>query len=294
MNSGHTSLSAMPGSPLDAPHPAVESLNQSADHSVTSGGGARVKWRRWGRGRPLVLVHGGAGSWRHWTRNIAELAEHRTVIAPDMPGYGDSDLPADPHSVASMADALSAGIEALLPPEQGFDLAGFSFGSLVSILVAHRLAARIDRLILVGSRYVDNGAMRWDGLVNWKRITDPVAREAALRNNMRTTMIADDEHIDSLALHLYCVDVLKQRLRPATLRDGTAVAAELAKVPTTIRVAGISGRHDHAYGDIGHLQAPGLTALRPEARLHVIDDASHWVMYEQAPIFNQLLLKVLE
>jgi pimeloyl-ACP methyl ester carboxylesterase len=43
-----------------------------------------------GAGRPLVLVHGGHGSWLHWVRNIEALSAKRTLWIPDLPGYGDS------------------------------------------------------------------------------------------------------------------------------------------------------------------------------------------------------------
>ena len=59
-------------------------------------GGAQTELRHglavrcWGRGAPLVLLHGGMGSWTHWGRNIGALARKFTVITLDMPGYGDS------------------------------------------------------------------------------------------------------------------------------------------------------------------------------------------------------------
>jgi len=50
-------------------------------------------WRVWGGGPPLVLLHGGTGSWMHWIRNIEELARDFTVVAPDIPGSGESASP---------------------------------------------------------------------------------------------------------------------------------------------------------------------------------------------------------
>ena len=46
-----------------------------------------------GSGKPLVLIHGGHGGWYHWMANIAALAKHRRVIAPDLPGFGASSSP---------------------------------------------------------------------------------------------------------------------------------------------------------------------------------------------------------
>ncbi len=41
---------------------------------------------RRGSGSPLLLVHGLGAGWRSWTPLIEELAEHREVIAVDLPG----------------------------------------------------------------------------------------------------------------------------------------------------------------------------------------------------------------
>ena len=54
--------------------------------------GAAIVARTWGDGPPVVLIHGAAGSWNHWIRNVDTLAEHHLVIGVDLPGYGESDL----------------------------------------------------------------------------------------------------------------------------------------------------------------------------------------------------------
>jgi pimeloyl-ACP methyl ester carboxylesterase len=64
-------------------------------HDVVHGG-VRVSWRRFGdesAHAPLVLLHGGHGSWMHWLRNVEALSAGRTLWLPDMPGFNDSDAP---------------------------------------------------------------------------------------------------------------------------------------------------------------------------------------------------------
>ena len=64
--------------------------------------GARLSWRRWGGDNPgqlpLVLVHGGFGSWTHWAANLPELMSQRQVWTGDLPGLGDSELIPAPHT----------------------------------------------------------------------------------------------------------------------------------------------------------------------------------------------------
>src|SRR5689334_12155643 len=103
----------------------------SSDRPVARVRGLAV--RTWGSGEPLVLLHGGMGSWNHWSRNIDALARRYAVHALDMPGYGDSpsvprDMPDDDYA-AMVAEAVIA-IDSYQPPA----LAGFSFGGIIAAM----------------------------------------------------------------------------------------------------------------------------------------------------------------
>jgi pimeloyl-ACP methyl ester carboxylesterase len=92
-------------------------------------------WHTWGQATrrpelaPLVLLHGGSGSWMHWLRNIPALVDSgRWVLVPDLPGFGDSAVPAG----GSDADALPE------PMEQGLNML---VGALPATWWAFHLAA---------------------------------------------------------------------------------------------------------------------------------------------------------
>ncbi len=72
-------------------------------------------WRVWGEGEPLVLFHGGSGSWTHWIRNIAELSRHYELWVADIPGLGDSTMPPQPWVPQTIADVVVAGLGELFP-----------------------------------------------------------------------------------------------------------------------------------------------------------------------------------
>ncbi|MCZ8108255.1 MAG: alpha/beta fold hydrolase, partial [Burkholderiales bacterium] len=72
-------------------HPEAAPLEASARRVETPCGEGRMVWRIWGEGPPLVLLHGGYGSWLHWIRTIPAFADRRTLHVPDLPGLGDSD-----------------------------------------------------------------------------------------------------------------------------------------------------------------------------------------------------------
>ena len=52
----------------------VEALAGAATVHETPCGDGAMRWREWGRGETLVLLHGGFGSWLHWVRNIEALS----------------------------------------------------------------------------------------------------------------------------------------------------------------------------------------------------------------------------
>ena len=83
-----------------------------------------MAWRVWGGGEPLVLLHGGSGSWTHWIRNIAELSRHYELWVPDIPGLGASAMPPEPFNPASIAAVVAAGLDALLPPRARLRIRG--------------------------------------------------------------------------------------------------------------------------------------------------------------------------
>src|SRR3954464_1149309 len=115
--------------------------------------GHRVAYRMAGDpgdGRPvLLLVPGLAGSSRTWRDVLPKLAEHATVVAPDLPGHGDSDKPRQDYSVGGYANALRDLLIAL-----GIERAtsvGQSLGGGVAMQFAYQHPQRCERLVLVGS-----------------------------------------------------------------------------------------------------------------------------------------------
>jgi pimeloyl-ACP methyl ester carboxylesterase len=93
----------------------VDALRERASVHLSPCGVGHMVWHVWGEGRPLLLLHGGSGSWTHWVRNIDSLvAAGYQVVAPDLPGFGDSAQPAKGSDADAMPDPLEAGLQTLL------------------------------------------------------------------------------------------------------------------------------------------------------------------------------------
>ena len=117
-----------PEAPVEALAATVRALNGAARKRTTPSGDGVMVWRVWGAGEPVVLLHGGYGSWTHWIRIIPELSQHYELWVPDMPGLGSSAMPPDPRTPPGIAQVVAAGLGEIFPPGAGVRLVGFSFG----------------------------------------------------------------------------------------------------------------------------------------------------------------------
>jgi pimeloyl-ACP methyl ester carboxylesterase len=102
-----------------------------------------------GRGEPLLLVHGLGGTRHTWRHLVGQLATTHTVIAPDLPGHGDSDVPAGDYSLGAHAAALRDLLVAL--GHSSATIAGHSLGGGIALQFAYQFPERTDRLMLISS-----------------------------------------------------------------------------------------------------------------------------------------------
>jgi 2-hydroxy-6-oxonona-2,4-dienedioate hydrolase len=256
-------------------------LEASARKVLTPCGSGSLTWRTWGSGPPLVLVHGGSGSWQHWVRNIDALAATREVWCPDTPYYGDSADAPEPGGMAGIAQAFAAGYAQLFAGT-AVDVIAFSFGALVTCETAALRPGLIRRLILVGA--ASHGLPRHDiGLQPWKAIEDAQARYALHRDNLHRLMLAhpvDDE--GAVRLHVRAVEA--GRFNSRRLAFSTRVR-DLIGALQVAQLDAIYGEHDPTAGrDLAGLQAL-FEAARPGLRFRVVHDAGHWVPYERPQAF---------
>ena len=102
-----------------------------------------------GTGPTVLLIHGLGGTRQTWRHLIAPLARNHTVIAPDLPGHGQSDPPAGDYSLGAHACALRDLLLAL--GHQRATLVGHSLGGGVALQTAYQFPERTDRIVLISS-----------------------------------------------------------------------------------------------------------------------------------------------
>jgi pimeloyl-ACP methyl ester carboxylesterase len=229
--------------------------------------------------RPLVLLHGGSGSWTHWVRNVEHFAQTRPVWALDIPGFGDSDLPT---GVAD-ADGLVPYLAEILMQsfnDEAVDVMGFSFGGMTAGLMAAQFPQIIRQLILVGAPGL--------GLFGKELPMRGMAAQmdhAEIRNvhrhNLTAMMFAHAESVSDEVIDLQQANVARDRLRRRRIARTDVMAS--AQTNWTCPVHGVWGELDALYANTLQ-QVP--TVLPSLATFKVVPDAGHWLMYERPEAFH--------
>ena len=266
----------------------------SSKRIVQSYAWGEVVWHVWGdvlngtnKKEPLVLIHGGSGSWTHWVRNVEYLAKSRSVWALDIPGFGDSSLPDGVKDADELVPYL-VEIFSKSFPGQAVDAMGFSFGGMTLGLLAAENPKLVKKMILVGvpglGLFGEDLPMR--GMVS--NMTEAQQR-GVHRHNLNTMMLARESSVTDDVIDMQQKNVSRDRLR----RRRIARTDVLAKVQSKWQcpVHGIWGEKDALYkGTIQNISSV-LTGL---ASLTIVPDAGHWVMFEKPDAFHKALAPLLD
>ncbi len=119
------------------------------EHRYATVDGVRLHYVTGGNpeGEMLVLFAGFPESWCAWRKIMPRLGERYRLMAPDLPGQGDSDRPIAGYDTQALATAAHGLLEQL-----GIDhyhLAGHDVGAWVAYLYAHLFAGEVKRLVLL-------------------------------------------------------------------------------------------------------------------------------------------------
>ncbi|MFN3973176.1 MAG: alpha/beta fold hydrolase [Gemmobacter sp.] len=253
----------------------------SAPNALTTTDGRR--YRRAGAGPPLVLVHGFLGGSEQWLPEIACLAPHFDVIAPDLPGFGAACGAAGCARIEDMADSLIALLDGLGIRE--FCLLGHSMGGMIVQDIARKVPDRVTRLVLFATGARGLMPDRFEPIetskqrLNHDGITSTAARIVAtwFVDGTDATGFASLAAIGAganSAAALCALDAM-------AVWDGRAHLAALT-MPTLV----IWGEKDRSYR---WPQIELLWKALPNAGLAVIPRAAHAAHLEKPAVFHALL-----
>lgn len=264
--------------------------------------GLQIHYFMAGHGPAVVLLHGYAETSRMWRPLIPRLADHFSVIAPDLPGIGDSAIPSTGANIMRAAMQMHALVASL-----GFkraEVVGHDIGLMVAYAYAARYRADVSKLVLMDAFL--------PGVNGWKEIYDdpnlwhfrfhgatPEAlvhgREGTYFNYYWNEFAADRNHSLTEADRKSYTAAYS---RPGRMAAGWAYFASfpktasdfarLAETKLTFPVLTIGG--DKASGQA---LAHQVKFIGTDTRSVIIKHSGHWVMEEQPAKTMDALLKFL-
>ncbi len=264
--------------------------------------GAKLHYLSAGHGTPLILLHGYAETSLMWKPIIPALAKRFTVIAPDLPGIGDSDIP------ASGLDMKSAAIRihdlAKVLGVQRAEVVGHDIGLMVAYAYAAQFPAEVTKLVLMDAFLP--GVPGWEAVYNnpdiWHFRFNGPTPEALVKGRERTyfdyfwnDFAADKTHsIPEAARQAYAAAYA----RPGRMHAGWAYFvsflqaakdfSQLSQTKLTMPVLSIGGEKS-----LGEALGQQVKLVATDATVVVLKDTGHWVLEERPKETTEALEKFL-
>lgn len=255
-----------------------------------------------GEGEPVVLLHGIGRSLEDWSETLPALAARGRVYVPDLIGFGLSDKPDVPYTLAGLARFVHHYLAAV-GETRPVTLIGHSLGGAVAQQFAVMYPAQVRRLVLVGSAGFGPQvtlALRLvtvPGLGERLMVPRPGSSARLVRSLFHDPQFATPErrrHAQMLAEHPGHARTFLGVARFLGSWRGVhagwrgALTRPLAerRLPTLI----VWGERDRVL-PARHLRA--ARTLYPHARTHLFARTGHLPQIEQAAAFNALVLSFL-
>jgi pimeloyl-ACP methyl ester carboxylesterase len=264
--------------------------------------GAKIHYLIAGRGPAVILLHGYTQTARMWRPIIPLLAKKFTVIAPDLPGIGDSDIPKDGLDMKTAAIrihalAISLGI-------QKARVVGHDIGLMVAYAYAAQFPAETEKLAVLDAFL--------PGVEGWEQIyNDPNVWHFRFHGPTPEALVSGREKIyfayfwnDLAADKARSLPVADREAyvaaysRPGRMRAGWAyfVAwpqtakdfAQLAETKLTIPVLAIGGEKS-----LGEALGQQMKLVARDVTVVVLKDSGHWVLEEKPKETTDALMKFL-
>jgi pimeloyl-ACP methyl ester carboxylesterase len=228
--------------------------------------GVRIYYETYGRGSPVLVLHGGLGSIEDMGCQIRPLASTRLVVAPDSRAHGRSSDSDEPLSYRLMADDMVKLLDVLKLGR--VDVVGWSDGGIIGLDLAIHHPERVGRLVVIGANYDTDGLKQLPpsgaeipprpGLYA-RTAPDPTRWSVLYRKVI--TMWRTEPHYSPAELH---------RIRASTL----VMAGEF---------------------DVVQLEHTNqLARAVPNAQEAIIQGGTHFLLCQKADVLNSHILKFLQ
>jgi pimeloyl-ACP methyl ester carboxylesterase len=264
--------------------------------------GVNLHYLTAGQGAPLVLLHGYAETSRMWKPITPLLAERFTVIAPDLPGIGDSAIPADGLDMKTAAIRMHALVRSISVEKAR--VVGHDIGLMVAYAYVAQFPAEVEKLVVMDAFLPGVGG--WEAVYNnpgiWHfRFNGPTpealveGRERVYFEHFWNNFAADKTRsIPEADRKAYT----EAYAAPGRMRAGWAYFvsflqaakdfAELARTKLPMPVLAIGGEKS-----LGDVLAQQMKLVASDLSVVVLKDTGHWILEERPVETTDALVKFL-
>jgi pimeloyl-ACP methyl ester carboxylesterase len=282
-----------------APPASAQSAIRSRDAEVD---GIKLHYLTAGQGPAVILLHGYAETSRMWRPIIPQLAGKFTVVAPDLPGIGDSDIPKDGLDMKTAAIRIHALAKSLGIAKAR--VVGHDIGLMVAYAYAAQFPSDTEKLAVMDAFLP--GVPGWEGIYNspnyWHFRFHGATPEALVKGRENiyfayfwNELAADKDHSLPVADRQAYVAAYSRpgRMRaaweyfaawPQTAKE----FAELSRTELTMPVLSIGGEKS-----LGDALGQQMRLVATDVQLIVIPNAGHWILEERSKETMDALLKFL-
>jgi len=276
----------------------------SLTHHYFHSGDNVTHYVRAGTGTPVVLLHGWPQTWFAWRKIIPTLAQHYTVIAPDLRGLGDSSRPLEGYDKRTVAEDIWRLTSEHLGLES-YTLVGHDWGGPVAFCLAATHPEAIRRLVMLDTAVPGDGSgtfsqhgRRWHHAFH----QTPDLPEALIAGREEVYLGWFYQHYGFQPGAIGEEDIqefLRTYRQPGAMRAGLAYYRALdqdvahnkslvaqRKLPMPVLALG-GGK---AFGR-GSETLESLKRVALDVRGGVVDDCGHWMAEEKPELIANALLE---
>jgi len=249
-----------------------------------------VHYEAYGRGQPVILLHGWLGSWGYWLKTMESLRRQYRCYALDFWGFGDSGKRRSDYRIIDFVDLVDQfmgrlGIEAA-------PIVGHSMGGTVAICLALTKPERVKKVIVVGSPIAGNSlhlflrlaGQPWIASIVWHL---PVILRFGIR--LFSPYVVKDWP--------KWYQMVTRDLSSTTLEAFFLSINSLYKTDLSTQLSGINSPIMGIYGIGDNVVAPNqatvITKYAPVSRIKIMNHSKHFPMLDEPEKFNAYLAEFL-
>lgn len=229
---------------------------------------------QYGKGEPIIFLHGGMGSANSWADQIPVFAKNYRVITPDSRGQARSSDSAAPLSYHLMAEDIIRLMDKLSLPSAY--IVGWSDGGNIAIDMAIHHPGRVKKFVAYGANINPAGLQKH--FLDYLRTVSPEQMER-------------DNGSDFLALspHPENLPIIAKKIRQMWLAEPNFTLTELAKI--TVPALIMDGQEEEL---IRPDHAKEIAAAIPKAKLIMLPGVGHYALFKTPTQWNHAVLNFLK